>query len=149
MTCSDSRVPPELIFDQALGDLFVVRLAGNVVDPVAIGSVEYAVEHLCTPLVVVMGHEQCGAVKAAVDGGKVPGSIGAIVQKIQPSVEKVQAAGTVGADLYEQTVDENVRAVIAELKGSPVIEHLLHAGQLTIVGAKYHLSSGEVDFLAE
>ena len=96
LTCSDSRVPPEHIFDQGLGDIFVVRNAGNVVDPVTLGSIEYAVEHLLAPLVVVLGHDYCGAVKAAVDGGEAPGSIGAIIAKLLPSVEKAKATGQQG-----------------------------------------------------
>ncbi len=144
VTCSDSRVPPELIFDQALGDLFVIRVAGNVVDPVAVGSVEYAVEHLNSPLVVVMGHENCGAVKATVDRGENPGSIGSIVTKIEPSVEKARSAGATGKDLYEKSADENIKAVIAELDKSPVVEHLKESGKLTVLGAKYMLASGEV-----
>jgi carbonic anhydrase len=93
VSCSDSRVPPEILFDQALGDIFVVRVAGNVLDPVAMGSVEYGAEHLGCPLLVVMGHENCGAVKATVDGGEAPGSISAIVDKIKPSVEKANRRG--------------------------------------------------------
>ncbi|BAF60857.1 carbonic anhydrase [Pelotomaculum thermopropionicum SI] len=146
VTCSDSRVPPEILFDQALGDLFVIRVAGNVVDQVALGSVEYAVEHLNTPLVVVMGHEKCGAVQAAVDGGEVPGSIGAIVSKIRPSVQKAAAAGAAGGELYEKTADENIKSAIEELKKSPVIRHFMEEGRLMLIGAKYHLSSGRVVF---
>lgn len=146
VTCSDSRVPPELIFDQGLGDLFVIRVAGNVFDPVAVGSVEYAVEHLGTPLVVVMGHEKCGAVKATADGGEAPGSLGSIVAKIKPSVEKAKAAGATGNDLYEKATDENIKAAIADLEKSPIVKHLKESGKLTVIGAKYHLGSGEVTF---
>ena len=146
VSCSDSRVPPELLFDQALGDIFVVRTAGNVVDAIAIGSVEYAVEHLQTSLVVVMGHENCGAVKAAVDGGETEGSIGAIIDKIEPSLAKAKAAGATGAQLYEAATDENIMSTIRDLQESPVIQHLLASGNLTLAGAKYHLGSGEVAF---
>jgi len=146
VSCSDSRIPPELLFDQALGDIFVVRTAGNVVDTIAIGSVEYAVEHLHTPLVVVMGHENCGAVKAAVDGGEAEGSIGAIIDKIEPSLARAKAAGATGAQLYEAAADENIMATIRDLQKSPIIQHLLASGNLTLVGAKYHLGSGEVVF---
>lgn len=146
--CSDSRVPPELLFDQALGDIFVVRVAGNIVDPVAVGSVEYAVEHLNTPLVVVLGHDHCGAVKAAIDGGEAPapGSIGAIVSRILPSVQKAKAAGASGPLLYEKSEDENVRSTIKELFKSPILKHFAEDGRLMIVGAKYFLESGEVLF---
>jgi carbonic anhydrase len=146
VTCSDSRVPPELLFDQALGDIFVVRTAGNVVGPIAIGSVEYAVEHLETPLLVVLGHEKCGAVKATVDGGEAPGSISAIVNKIIPSVQKAQAAGLKGSELCEAATFENIGATIADLEKSPIVKHFIKDGRLKIVGAKYHLSSGEVTF---
>ncbi|WP_054693087.1 carbonic anhydrase [Syntrophomonas palmitatica] len=145
--CSDSRVPPEVIFDQALGDIFVVRVAGNIMDEAALGSVEYGVEHLQTPLLVVLGHEQCGAVKATVDGGEAPGSIGAIVKKIQPSVDKAKASGASGNDLYQKAEDENILAVIAEIKQSPVVRELMHEGKLTVAAAKYHLRSGLVEFM--
>lgn len=147
VSCSDSRVPPELLFDQALGDLFVVRVAGNVADPVAVGSVEYAVEHLGSPLIVVMGHEKCGAVKATVDGGEAPGSIGSIVAKIKPSVDKVRATGVTGDELAEKSADENVKAVMADLEKSPIIKHLVEQGKVTIVGAKYHIGGGKVEWL--
>jgi len=147
VSCSDSRVPPELIFDQALGDVFVVRVAGNVVDPIAVGSVEYAVEHLKAPYVLVMGHEKCGAVKATVEGGEAPGSIGSIVEKIKPSVDKAKASGATGEELVEEAVDENVSAVVAELEKSPILEEAVKDGKLTIAGAKYHLESGEVTWL--
>jgi carbonic anhydrase len=144
--CSDSRVPPELVFDQALGDIFIVRTAGNVVDTIATGSVEYAVEHLHTPLVVVMGHENCGAVKAAVDGGEAEGCVGAIIEKIEPSLARAKESGAAGAELYEATADENILSTIRDLQKSPVIQHLLASGQLALVGAKYHLGSGEIVF---
>jgi len=149
VTCSDSRVPAELLFDQGMGDIFVVRVAGNVMDQVALGSVEYGVEHLKTPLLVVMGHEKCGAVKATVDGGEAPGSIGAIVEKIKPSVEKAKAAGATGDALYEKATDENIKATIAEIEKSPIVEELVHEGHLKVVGAKYYLSTGEVVFTEE
>jgi carbonic anhydrase len=144
VSCSDSRVPPELIFDQGLGDVFVVRVAGNVVDPIAIGSVEYAVEHLKAPYILVVGHEKCGAVKATVEGGEAPGSIGSIVEKIKPSVDKAKATGATGDELVEKAVDENVTAVIAELEKSPIVGEAIEGGKLTIAGAKYHIESGEV-----
>ncbi len=139
VTCSDSRVPPELLFDQALGDLFVIRVAGNVLDSVALASVEYAVDHLHSPLVVVLGHENCGAVQATVEGGSPPGSIGAITSLIKPSVEKARALGLVGDELCEKAADENVITTLDELRRSPVVKHLLDSGKLSLIGAKYHL----------
>lgn len=148
VSCSDSRVPPELLFDQALGDLFVIRVAGNVVDPVAMGSIEYAVEHLKAPYLIVMGHEKCGAVKATVEGGEAPGSIGSIVAKIKPSVDKAKVTGVTGEELVEKSVDENVRAVITTIEKSHIIKEALESGKLAIDGTKYHLDSGKVDWFA-
>ena len=147
VSCSDSRVPPEEIFDQALGDLFVVRVAGNVVGPIETGSVEYAVEHLKAPLIVVLGHEQCGAVTAAVKGGEVPGSIGAIVEKIKPSVEKAQASGVNADELVEKSAELNVESSVAELEKSHIIKEFVESGKVKIIGAKYHLGSGSVEWL--
>lgn len=146
VTCSDSRVPPELLFDQALGDLFVIRVAGNVLDSVSLGSVEYAVDHLHTPLVVVLGHENCGAVHATVEGGDPPGSIGAITTLIQPSVDKARAMGFDGHQLCEKAADENIRTTLEDLKRSPVVKNLVVNGKLTLAGAKYFIGSGEVVF---
>lgn len=149
LTCSDSRVPPELLFNQGLGDIFVIRTAGNVVDPIAIGSIEYGVEHLKAPLLVVLGHEKCGAVKATIEAGDaaVEGNIGAIVEKIRPSVKKVKAAGITGVNLPEAAANENVKEVMEQLDQSPVIKELVEKGELTVMGAKYHLGSGQVEWL--
>lgn len=147
LTCSDSRVPPEHVFNQGLGDLFVIRVAGNVVDDVSMGSIEYGVEHLGSPLLLVLGHDFCGAVKATVDGGEAPGKIGAIVERIQPTVEAVKQSGASGEELYRKVEDQNILAVINVIQTSPVIKHLVEHGQLTLVGGKYHLDSGEVTFI--
>lgn len=146
VSCSDSRVPPELIFDQTLGDLFVVRFAGNVVDKAGIGSIEYAVEHLGAPLVVVLGHEKCGAVKAAVDGGATSGNIGSIVNKIKPSLEKVRAISKTKAKLCENCENENIKNTITDIRKSPVIQNLENSGKISVIGAKYYLGSGKVFF---
>ena len=145
--CSDSRIPPEVIFDQALGDIFVIRVAGNVVSPVEMGSIEYGVEHLRVPLLVIMGHDNCGAVKATVDGGEAPGSIGAIIDMIRPSADKARAAGAAGDELYELTCNENVSAMLSLVEQSPIIQELTEHGHLKVVSAKYLQSSGEVVFL--
>lgn len=147
ITCSDSRVPPELIFDCGLGDLFVIRTAGNVVDPVVMGSAEYAVEHLGTPLLVVMGHDKCGAVQATMDGGEAPGSIAALVSKIAPSAQKARDAGASCGDPYEKCCLENINSTIGEIMESPIVQHFIKDGHLTVVGAKYYLGSGEVEFI--
>lgn len=147
VSCSDSRVPPELIFDQGLGDLFVIRVAGNVLDKIATGSVEYGVEHVHCPLVVVLGHQDCGAVKATIKGGKAASeNLGAIVAKINPSVEKAKAAGATDTALVEKTAEENVLAMVAELEKNHIIKELAESGKVAVVGAKYHLDTGKVEW---
>lgn len=146
LSCSDSRVPPEIVFDQGLGDLFVVRDAGNVVDPVVLGSIEYGALQLNAPLIVVMGHEECGAVKAAIDGTEAFGSISSIVNKIKPLCDKLKASGVKKNDLYEKCTDENIKNSIAEIKKSPVIKKLIAEKKLSIVGAKYNILTGKVIF---
>ena len=145
LTCADSRVPPEVVFDQGLGDLFVIRVAGNIVDDAVLGSIEYAVAHLGTSLVVVMGHERCGAVSAAVSGGEVEGHIGTLVQAIRPAVLKVQGHS---GDLLENSIKTNVEMVTSGLAHSkPVLGHLVDEGKLRVVGAYYDLDEGSVQFL--
>ncbi len=154
LSCSDSRVPPELIFDQTLGEIFVVRVAGNVPDPVVLGSVEYAAEHLGSPLVMVLGHERCGAVTAAVNAkGKPEGNIGAIVKTITPAVKKAkkECKECKSCDLKDKSkvvecaIDENTKMVAANLtKQSTVLRHLVKEGKLKIVSAKYDLDDGKV-----
>lgn len=151
VTCSDSRVPPEFIFDQALGDLFVIRVAGNVLDSIGMGSVEYAVEHLHAPLVVVMGHEKCGAVKAALDGGEVTENIAAIAEKIKPAIESVQSGQSKhieGNNTYEAVTEENVDGVVESILHNPVIHHLVSEQKVQVVGAKYYQEAGNVKFFA-
>jgi len=148
VTCSDSRVAPEYIFDQGIGDIFVIRVAGNVTDAIALGSIEYAVEHLHTPLIIVMGHDKCGAVGAAVKGGEPERNIGAIVKKITPSVDRARAAGKTGDDLLNAAIIDNAQSVAANLtKDSTVIKHLVDEKKVKIVPAKYSLSTGKVDLL--
>jgi carbonic anhydrase len=138
VACSDSRVVPEFIFDVGLGEVFKVESAGNVVDKIGIGSVEYAIGHLHTPLLVVMGHEKCGAVTAAYDGGHAEGCIGAIVKKIAPAVKKAKKGGEKDAEI-EQAAALNVKKMISKLKKSPVVKEKLEKGELKIVGMKYYL----------
>ena len=149
ITCSDSRVPPELLFDQGLGDIFVIRTAGNVVDSIALGSIEYGVEHLHTPLLIVLGHQHCGAVTAAVEG-EAEGNIGSILEEIHPAVETAKGTEKEGEDLVEEAVDENVKLVIQNtLNQSTVVQGLFEEGNLKIVGAKYFLDSGKVELIEE
>ncbi len=144
VTCSDSRVSPEIIFDQDLGHIFVIRTAGNVVDSIAIGSIEYAVEHLHTPLIVVMGHESCGAVKAAIEHkGKPEGNIGEIIKKILPAVKQAKTSLKTGDDLAYSATIENIRNVAKEIKArSRIISREAGEGKVQIVGTYYSISSG-------
>jgi len=143
--CSDSRIPPEILFDRSVGDLFIIRTAGNVLDEIALGSVEYGAEHLGVQLLVILGHSKCGAVDATMKGGEAKGHIGAIVKKIKPAVEK--AKGKPG-DAWMNCVQANVEKVVAELKeNKPILHELVHEGKLKIVGALYCVDSGTVQFL--
>jgi carbonic anhydrase len=144
--CSDSRVPPEVLFDQGIGDLFVVRTAGQVMDNVTIGSIEYAVEHLNVPLIVVLGHDACGAVKATIEGGIAPGHLGSLVEFIKPAVDEAKASGN-ESGLLNSSIDINVRNIVAELSATkPILSSKVKEGKLKIVGARYLLDSGAVKF---
>ena len=145
VSCSDSRVPPEIIFDQGIGDVFVVRVAGNIIDDAGLGSIEYAAEHLHVSLIVVLGHERCGAVEAAVKGGDAAGHIKSLVEAIRPAVER--AKGRPG-DLAENAMRGNVKLVVDHLKASkPILEHLVHKGTLSVIGARYDLDDGQVTLI--
>ncbi len=148
LSCSDSRVPPEIVFDQGLGDLFVIRVAGNVIDDQSLGSIEYAVDHLAVRLIVVLGHQRCGAVKAARETiaakTEAPGHIQSLVTAIQPSVE-----ATAKGDL-KATVEANVKNVAQALRSSkPILKPKVDSGELKVVGAYYSLDTGSVNFLDE
>jgi carbonic anhydrase len=142
--CSDSRVPPELVFDQSLGDLFVVRAAGNVVDAIALGSVEYAVEHLSARLVVVLGHDRCGAVQAACSGEKVESpNLRSIMAELQPSVMECSRHGK--AALIRDVVEKNsLRTSDALMYRSAVVRKAFDKGDLHILAARYDIVTGEV-----
>lgn len=150
VTCSDSRVPPELLFGRGLGELFIIRNAGNTVDTVAMGSIEYAVAVLKVPLVVVMGHEACGAVGAAKkvvdENARFPGAIDDMIQPIIPAVLDVRDEEG-NADL-EDAVRQNVRRVVGMLReeSDPIMLEPQRAGRLKVVGAYYDLDKGSVDF---
>lgn len=162
LTCSDSRVPPEIIFDKGLGEIFVIRVAGNVPDPIVVGSIEYAAEHLGSPLLMVLGHERCGAVSATVGAkGKSTGSVNidAIVKAITPNLKKaakeceackgeVKCADTKKDAFVECVVEANAKTVAAGLtKQSKILKHLYDAKKLKIVAAKYDLDDGTVTLL--
>jgi carbonic anhydrase len=152
--CSDSRVPSEIIFDQGLGDLFVIRVAGNIVAPSLVGSVEFAASAFHTRLVVVIGHTQCGAILATLEELRHPGrnesrNLLAIVNRVRPAVEPLLATEIAGDDaaLVREAVRANIRASVDHLRhGSPLLEQLIREEGLMIVGAEYSLETGEVDF---
>lgn len=145
--CADSRVSPELLFDQGLGDLFVIRVAGNIVDDAILGSIEYAVEHLGTKLIVVLGHEKCGAVSAAVEGGEAAGHLKALVAAILPSVKAT--AGDPG-DKVHNCVIANARRVAMQIRQSqPILKEYVERKKLKVVAADYALDTSRVNLLDE
>ncbi len=145
LTCSDSRVAPELFFDQGLGDLFVIRNAGNVLDDHVIGSMEYAVEHLHAPLIIVVGHEKCGAVSATVSGAEAPGHIRSVVESIAPAFEKSKSQP---GDKVDNAVRANAQQTADILKqAEPILKESKSAGHLSIVAARYDLGTGRVEIL--
>jgi carbonic anhydrase len=143
--CADSRVPPEIVFDQGVGDLFVLRVAGNLADNAVIGSIEYAVEHLGSKLLVVLSHERCGAVKATLDGAAAEGHLGALLEAIRPAVAKVRGKG---GDELDNAVRVNAKLIAEELRSSkPILEEKVKAKKLKVVAARYDLDSGVVEVL--
>lgn len=159
--CSDARVPVELIFDQGLGDLFVIRVAGNVVAPSQIGSVEFAAEKFGTKLVVVLGHSHCGAVTACIETLINPEqyyspNLQSIVDRIRPSVLNLHEIATASGDdvdmdeLIDRSIRANVSMSVSQLKhGSRILEDMVGAGELLIVGAEYDVATGKVDFFED
>ena len=148
VSCSDSRVPPEIVFDQGLGDLFIVRVAGNVINDEVLGSIEYSVDHLGTRLILVLGHQSCGAVKAARETiaakGKAPGHIESLVAAIKPAVEAT------AKDDLETTVKANVKNVVQALRAStPILKAKVDSGDAQVIGGYYSLDTGAVTFLDE
>lgn len=147
LSCSDSRVPPEIVFDEGLGDLFVTRIAGHVADDAAIGSLEYAVEHLHVPVIVVLGHSDCGAVGAAIAGGEPHDHVRTLVDAIKPAVERARG---MSGDLTAATVSAHVHLTAARLRASqPTLKKLVEEGKLRIAGAVYDLKTGKVNWLPE
>lgn len=144
LSCADSRVPAEIIFDQGIGDIFDVRVAGNIATPETIGSIEYAVALLGTPLLMVLGHERCGAVTAAVKNETLPGEIGRFVQAILPALDEVKEKP---GNAIDNAVTANVLYQVAQLQRSSLITERLQSGSLSIVGARYDLDTGSVTLL--
>jgi carbonic anhydrase len=148
VSCSDSRVPPEIVFDQGLGDLFIVRVAGNVMNNEGLGSIEYAVDHLGSRLILVLGHQRCGAVDAAKQTiaakGKAPGHIESLVMAIKPAVQAT------AKDDLDTTIKANVKNVVQALRSStPILKGEVDSGKIQVVGGYYSLDTGAVTFLDE
>jgi len=145
LACSDSRVPVEYLFDMGVGDLFVVRVAGNVIGTQEAASLEYAVEHMHVPLLLILGHTGCGAVDAALSGCRVGGAMGSLMKKIAPAVERAQSRGISGPDLLRTACVENVRQAISDLLSlSPAVKAAAESGAATVAGALYDIETGEV-----
>ena len=146
LTCSDSRTPPEIIFDRGIGDLFVVRTAGNITGEVTMGSIELAVEECNVPLIVVPGHQYCGAIKLALSQTEYSGHMGTIMNRIKPAVLKAQG---LPGNLQDNTAKENVKIVVDLLKISrPILSKRFDEGKLKIVGGYYWLDDGRVEMIA-
>jgi carbonic anhydrase len=145
VSCSDSRVPPELVFDVSLGDIFVVRTAGEVVDRIALGSIEYAIEHLGTHLIVVLGHQRCGAVSAAVSGATDTGDIPDVLKAIFPAIEETKGQS---GDTIDKVVRANARDIAKRLQSTgPIIAPRVESGEVKIVAAYYSLDTGQIELL--
>jgi carbonic anhydrase len=150
LSCADSRVPVEVLFDRGIGDVFVVRVAGNIASKTDIGSMEYAVDHLGSPLLVVLGHTKCGAVTATIQGGEVPPNIKAIVDCIEPAVGKARSVcpDKSGEALLQEAITSNVWQSIADIyKNSPLVSAKVKDGKLKVVGATYDIKSGKVTWM--
>lgn len=146
--CADSRVPPEIVYDQGFADLFVVRVAGNVSAVAELASLEYAVAVLHVPLIVVLGHTKCGAVEAAIKNKPLPGNLPELVKMIRPAVEEASKTKGTAEELFARSIDKNVELSISEMmKRSPVIKGAVDSKKLKIVGALRHITDGHIDWL--
>lgn len=147
LSCIDSRTSAELIFDQGLGDIFSIRVAGNVLNDDVLGSMEFACKLAGSKLIVVMGHSACGAVRGACDGAEL-GHLSGLLRKIQPSMKAVrQSAEPAGDDFVQRVAEQNVEHVVRQIRaGSPVLETMISEGQVGIVGAMYLVQSGAIEF---
>jgi len=146
VACSDSRIAPELIFNEGLGEVFVVRVAGNVLDPISLGSIEYGCAHLGTPLLVLLGHQFCGAVTAALQGAKVEGNIESIMQKLQPAIQTAKKSNiTDQAKLLDCAIQENVKEMKTYMMDkSETIRKMVESGKVTVITAEYYMETGLV-----
>jgi carbonic anhydrase len=150
VTCSEPKATPEIIFDQSLGDIFVIRAAGNVLDAISVGSIEFAVKQLHIPLVIMLGHDKCDMVSAALEAkGKSEDNMWTILRKILPAVKKASAAGGTREDIYKNAVRENVLLQYKYLlRKSPVVKNLISSGELKVVTGIYHDDSGIVELFS-
>jgi carbonic anhydrase len=144
--CSDPRVPPESVFDLAVGGLFVVRVAGHVLDDAVIGSLEFAAEYLQVPLIVVLGHTDCRAVRSTVEQAAAAGSIGSVLDAIEPAVLRARAQGVRAEELVTEATVEHVKGTVGDLRSSRVLHPLVDGGLLEILGALYHGDTGIVEW---
>jgi carbonic anhydrase len=146
LACSDSRTSPEIIFDRGLGDIFVARVAGNVADQVVIESLDYSVKHLGVRVVMILGHNKCGAVTAAVQGHEEEGDVGPMLSELRPAVE---ASKGMPGDPVENAVRENVKFVVKKLGESPELAAMVKSGELKIIGGVYDLDTGKIEMLRD
>ena len=144
LACSDSRTPPEILFDRGLGDIFTVRVAGNVADKVVIESLDYSVKHLGVRVMMVLGHRRCGAVIAAVAGHEQEGDVGPMLSELRPAVE---ASKGMAGDPVENAVRENVKLVMKNLATSEELSAMVKSGELKVVGGIYDLDTGTIEML--
>jgi len=144
LTCSDSRVPPEILFDQGIGDIFVVRVAGNIVDPILLRSIEYGAEHLNAPLLFILGHTKCGAVTATLEILETKGEPCPLAKKIMPAAEKARKKGGTKDEILETAINENVKNVYKDIMKSKIISHLVQEDKLKIVAGEYDITTGKV-----
>ena len=144
LACSDSRTPPEIIFDRGLGDIFVVRVAGNVADQVVIESLDYSVKHLGVRVVMILGHNRCGAVTAAVAGHEEEGDVGPMLTELRPAVA---ASKGIAGDPVENAVRENVKLVMKKIATSAELSAMVKSGELKIVGGIYDLDTGKIEMM--
>lgn len=146
LACSDSRVPPEIVFDQGLGDLFVIRNAGNVIDRHVLGSIEYAVKYLNTPLVFVLGHNMCGAIRATFDGNSLTENLEYIVKNISESIDMTKMLSMQEEEAISYLEDENIKRGIEEIRDNEIVKEYEKKGKIKVTGGKYCLDTGKVKF---
>ena len=148
--CADSRVPPEVLFDEGLGDLFVIRNAGNIVDVTCLASIEYGIDHLGASLVLVLGHERCGVITAAVgatrDGQEIRGHLWSLIDAVRPALDR---AGDGDGDVIDRAVRAHVKIQVERLRGAdPIVSRAVETGGVQVVGARYDIDRGQVEVLA-